>query len=79
MVAPRFDDSRWLDQAAIAALAGASFARCSRSFVTPRYGYVQAPSVGRFYGTQGKAPVARRKRSAPAKHSARSADGGTEL
>jgi hypothetical protein len=38
MVAPRCDDSRWLDQAAIAAFAGASFARYSRSFVTPRYG-----------------------------------------
>ena len=30
MVAPRFDDLRWLDQAAIAALAGASFARASQ-------------------------------------------------
>jgi hypothetical protein len=30
MVAQSFDDSRWLDQAAIAALAGASFARASQ-------------------------------------------------
>ena len=30
MVAPRFDDLRWLDQAAIAAPAGASFARASQ-------------------------------------------------
>ncbi|GGC99929.1 hypothetical protein GCM10011382_33060 [Vreelandella lutescens] len=30
-------------------------------------------------GTQERAPVARRKRSAPAKHSARSADDGTEV
>jgi len=50
--------------AAGAAFAGASFARCSRSFVTPRYGGIRArapiPNVG-------DVPVARRKRSAPAK------------
>jgi hypothetical protein len=32
---------RGIIQAAIAAFAGASFARCSRSVVTPRYGAVQ--------------------------------------
>ena len=47
-------------QAAIAAFAGASFARYSRSFVTPRYG-------------AGHTFVARCKWSAPAKHSGRGA------
>ena len=60
-------------RAAGAASAGASFARCSRSVVTPRYGGIRArapiPNVG-------DVPVARRKRSAPAKQRESVADGG---
>ena len=43
MVAPRFDDSRWLDQAAIAAPAGASFARASQDSLR------RATAVGHHY------------------------------
>ena len=67
-------------QAAIAAFAGASFARCSRSFVTPRYGFGAAirgvDAIDRYDAIRdlckllnvGGVYVARRKRSAPAKH-----------
>ncbi len=52
-------------RAAGAASAGASFARCSRSIVTPRYGV--PPSEWLSMPDVGDDPVARRKRSAPAK------------
>ena len=43
MVAQSFDDSRWLDQAAIAALAGASFARASQDSLRRATGMCKRP------------------------------------
>ncbi len=69
-----------------AAPAGASFARCSRSFVTPRYGFGAAirgiDAIDRYDAIRdlckllnvGGVPVARCKQSAPAKHPARGAE-----